>query len=400
MLKYFSLSNMVAGFVAVMVGFTGSALLVFQAATSAGASPAEVSSWLFALGMSMALTCIGLSFYYRVPILTGWSTPGAALLATSLTGVTMPEAIGAFVFAAFLTVVAGFTGLFEKAIKHIPRSLTSAMLAGILIHFGMNIFTAMQNQFTLIGTMVATYLIGKRCFPRYVIIIVLLVGVVLAELMGLFNLQNFHITLATPIFTFPVFTLSTLVSIGIPLFIVTMTSQNIPGIAVLHASGYHPPISPIISWTAVTNLLLAPLGSYAICLAAITAAICTSKEADANPENRYRSTVFAGICWFFIGIFGATIVTLFFAFPKELILAIAGLALLSTIGNSLKVALEEETQREPALITILVSASGFTLFGIGAAFWGLIAGIVSSMLLNWGKKEEGMVAPNAGRSLA
>ena len=345
MLKYFSFSNLAAGFVAVMVGFTSSAVLVFQAATTAGASPAEISSWLFALGMSMATTCIGLSLYYKTPILTGWSTPGAALLVTSLVGVSMPEAIGAFIFAALLTILTGVTGLFEKAVAHIPRALTSAMLAGILIHFGMNIFVAMQDQFVLIGAMLITYLIGKRSFPRYVIIFVLLVGILVAELEGLFHLENFHITLATPIFTFPVFSLSTLISVGIPLFIVTMTSQNIPGVAVLNASGYKPPISPIISWTGITNLVLAPFGSYSICLAAITAAICTSKEADLNPKNRYKSTIFAGICWLLIGIFGATIVTLFFAFPSELILGIAGLALLSTIGNSLKVALDEESQR-------------------------------------------------------
>lgn len=387
MFNYFSFANMAAGFVAVMVGFTSSAVLVFQAATTAGASPAEISSWLFALGTSIAITCISLSTYYRVPILTGWSTPGAALLITSLTGVSMPEAIGAFIFAALLSVITGVTGVFEKAIKHIPRALTSAMLAGILIHFGLNIFVAMQQQFFLIAAMLITYLIGKRTFPRYVIIFVLLVGVCIAEIEGLFHLDNIHLTVAYPIFTLPVFTLSTLLSVGIPLFIVTLTSQNVPGVAVLHASGYKPPVSPIITWTSFINLILAPFGSYSISLAAITAAICTSKEADVDPSNRYKATIFAGLCWLFIGIFGATIVTLFFAFPKELVLAIAGLALLGTIGTSLKVALEEDTQREAALITVLVSASGITLMGIGAAFWGLIAGIVASLILNWGKRE-------------
>lgn len=387
MFKYFSFSHLATGFVAVLVGFTSSAVLVFQAAEMAGASAAEISSWLFALGMSMAVTCIGLSLYYRTPILTGWSTPGAALLATSLSGVSMPEAIGAFIFAALLTVITGITGLFEKAISHIPRSLASAMLAGILIHFGMNIFTAMQQQFTLIGAMLLIYLIGKRFFPRYVIIFVLLCGIFVAELEGLFHLDNFNFSLATPIFTWPEFSLSTLISVGIPLFLVTMTSQNIPGIAVLNASGYHPPISPVISFIGVINVFLAPFGSYSFSLAALTAAICTSKEADLKPEKRYKSTIFAGICWFLIGIFGATIVTLFFAFPKELVIAIAGLALLGTIGNSLKIALDEEKHREPALITVLVSASGVTLFGVGAAFWGLIAGILSALILNGRKKE-------------
>lgn len=386
MFKFFSFSNMAAGFIAVMVGFTSSAVLVFQAATTAGASPAEISSWLFALGMSMAISCIGLSFYYKTPILTGWSTPGAALLVTSLSGVSMPEAVGAFLFAAILMIVTGVTGAFEKAIAHIPRSLTSAMLAGILIHFGMNIFVAMQDQFLLIAVMLTMYLLGKRLFPRYVIIFVLLAGILVAELQGLFHLNNLSLTFATPIFTRPVFTLATLISVGIPLFMVTLTSQNIPGVAVLHASNFRPPVSPIISCIGIINACLAPFGSYSICLAALTAAICTSKEADINPKNRYKSTIFAGLCWLFIGLFGATIVTLFFAFPKELVIAIAGLALLSTIGNSLKVALEEDKQREPALITILVSASGITLLGVGAAFWGLIAGILASLLLNWHKK--------------
>ena len=208
-----------------------------------------------------------------------------------------------------------------------------------------------------------------------------------AQIQGLFNFKDVHFALATPIFTYPVFNLSTLISIGLPLFMVTMTSQNVPGVAVLNASNYQPPISPLMSFIGFINLILAPFGCYSISLAAITAAICTSKESDEDPKMRYKSTIFAGICWLLIGIFGATIVTLFFAFPKELVLALAGLALLGTIGSSLKTALEEEKQREPALITILLSASGLTIFGIGSAFWGLTAGILSSMLLNWRKKE-------------
>ncbi len=387
MFKFFSFSNIAAGFVAVLVGFTSSAAIVFQAATNAGATPAEISSWLFALGLSLASTCIGLSLYYRQPILTGWSTPGAVLLATSLAGVSMPEAIGAFMFAAFLTILSGVTGFFERIMAHIPRSLTSAMLAGILLHFGMNVFVSMQDQFLLVGTMLATYLVGKRYFPRYVIILVLIIGTCVASMQGLFQLDTVHFALSTPIFTTPVFTLSTVISIGIPLFIVTMTSQNVPGIAIMNAAGYNPPISPLISWTGFANLIFAPFGCYSISLAAITAAICSGQECDSNPANRYKATLIAGLCWLFIGSFGATIVALFFAFPRELTLAIAGLAIFSTIGSSLKTALDEDTQREPAVITILVSASGISLFGIGSAFWGLFAGILASLLLNWNKKE-------------
>lgn len=395
MRNYFSFSNIAAGFVAVLVGFTSSAVLVLQAATMAGATPAEISSWLFALGLSISLTCFGFGFYYRQPILTGWSTPGAALLATSLAGISMPEAVGAFMFAATLTALSGVTGFFERIMEHIPRSLTSAMLAGILLHFGLNVFTSMQVHFSLVCTMLVTYLIGKRFFPRYVILLVLCIGICSAGLQGLFNVEQFHFQLSTPVFTFPVFSIPVLISVGIPLFVVTMTSQNVPGIAVLNTSGYTPPTSPLITWIGLATLIFAPFGCYSISLAAITATICTGEEADSNPANRYKSTIIAGFLWLLIGILGATVVAFFFIFPRELILSLAGLAMFSTIGNSLKVALEEEKQREASIITVLISASGVTLFGVGAAFWGLIAGIIASFLLNWRKKTEIQAAASA-----
>jgi benzoate membrane transport protein len=386
MRNYFSISNLTAGFIAVLIGFTGSVAIVIQAATTAGASQAEMSSWFFALGFSIAATCIGLSLYCRMPILTGWSTPGAAILVTSLSGHTMPEATGAFVFSAILTILTGATGLFSAIMSHIPRALASAMLAGILLHFGMNVFVSMQDQMTLVSTMLVTYLIGKRFFPRYVIILVLISSILTAGWEGLLHLDHIQIAFATPIFTTPVFTFSSLISIGIPLFIVNTTSQNIPGLAAINSSGYQPPISKLITWKGVAMLFFAPFGCYSIGLAALTAAICTGEEADIDPANRYKSTIFAGICWIFVGIFGATVVALFFALPKELIYALAGLALFTTIGSSLKTALDEEMHREPAIITILVCASGISLFGIGSAFWGLIAGVVSSLLLNWHKR--------------
>ncbi|CDZ75971.1 Inner membrane protein YdcO [Legionella massiliensis] len=380
MLNSSTLSNLTAGFVAVMVGFTSSAVIIFQAAVAAGADPAELSSWMFALGIGMGLTSMGLSLYYRIPVLTAWSTPGAALLVGSLSGVSMAEAIGAFLFSGLLIVLSGITGWFEKIMSRIPRSLTSAMLAGVLLQFGMNLFVAMQHQFILVLAMFISYLLGRHFFPRYVIIFALVLGTLIAGFEGLFNLANFHFTLSAPKFTLPEFSLPVLFSIGIPLFVVTMASQNIPGVAVLHASGYKPPISPLISWTGLTTLLLAPFGGFAFNLAAITAAICMGKEADNDPTKRYRAAIWAGAFYLITGIFGATVVALFNAFPKELVLAVAGLALLGTIGNSLKVALEDEAQKEPALVTFLVAASGISLFGIGAAFWGLVAGVLGFII--------------------
>ncbi len=383
---YFSFSHVAAGFISVMVGLTSSGMLMFQAASAGGASPEEISSWLFALGMSISMTCIGLSLHYRIPILTGWSTPGAALLITSLSGVPMTEAIGAFIFSAMLTILAGVTGIFKNLITRIPQSLTSAMLAGILLHFGINVFVAMQQDFLLVCSMVFAYLIGKRFLPRYVILFVLLIGLSFASSQGLFELHHLSLTFPAPILTIPVFNPATLMSVGLPLFLITMTSQNIPGISVIENAGYKPPISSIITWTGLATLLFAPFGCYSVNLAAISAAICTGTEADENASQRYRATVFAGICWFIIALFGSTVITFFSSFPSALVLAIAGLSLIGTIGSSLQAALEKEHHREPALITLLIASSGISLFGISSAFWGILTGLLALVILTWRKR--------------
>lgn len=381
MFKAISISNMTAGSVAVMVGLTSSVMIVFQAAASAGATPAQVSSWLLALYMGMAVTSIGLSLFYRMPILTAWSTPGAALLVTSLSGVSMPEAIGAFIFSALLIILFGVTGLFKKLMNHVPHSIATGMLSGILLSFGTNIFVAMKDQFFMVAAMLIAYLIGKRFFPRFVILSVFILGIVIAKINGLCHLDNFHLSISYPVFTTPVFSLATIMSVGIPLFIVTMTAQNIGGITVMHAADFRPPISPVISWIGITNLLIAPFGGYAINLAVITSAICLSSDADPDPKLRYKSAVYAGIFYIFAGLFGATIVALFSGLPKELILAIAGMALISTMGSSFQSAVKDETERDPAIITLLVTASGISIFGIASAFWGLVAGTISLVIL-------------------
>ncbi|MEN9434639.1 MAG: hypothetical protein RLZZ422_2228 [Pseudomonadota bacterium] len=382
-LKYFRLEHIVAGFVAVLVGYASSAAIVFQAAHAAGATPEQMSSWLWALGLGMGLTCIGLSLYYRMPVLTAWSTPGAALLATSLNGVAYSDAIGAFIVSAVLIVISGATGWFERIMSKIPLPIASALLAGVLFRFGVDTFTSLQAQPVLVGTMLLTYLLAKRWIPRYAVVLVLLVGIGLAYSLGLMHLEQVQVTRTTPIFTMPTFNGLVILSVGIPLFIVTMTSQNIPGIAAIRASGYSTPVSPVLSWTGITTLLLAPFGAYALNLAAITAAICMSKEAGENPQYRYWSSVVAGVLYCLTGIFGATVVALLLAFPKALIIAVAGLALLGTIGNSLTVAMREDTYREPALITFLVTASGISLWGIGSAFWALVAGVLALLIAQY-----------------
>jgi len=380
-----SVSAIIAGFVTVLVGMTSSAVIVFQGAQSLGASPAEIASWMWALGWGMGLTCIGLSLRYRVPVVTAWSTPGAAMLITAAAGVSMEEAIAAFLITGFLMALVGFTGWFERMMNRIPISLASGMLAGVLLRFGMNVFAAMQTQFVMVFAMFVIYLIMRRFAPRYAVVAALVLGMLIAGVQGLLQMDSLVLEWAQPVLTAPQFSVRSLVGIALPLFVVTMASQNVPGVATLRAFHYNVPISPLIGWTGAATILLAPFGAYALNLAAITAAICMGREAHEDPDKRYVAAIAAGFFYILVGLFGATVGALFAAFPEELVLAIAGLALLGTIGNGLASALSDPQEREPALITFLVTASGVTLVGIGSAFWGLLAGVLAIALLRVGR---------------
>ncbi|MFL5272053.1 MAG: benzoate/H(+) symporter BenE family transporter [Anaeromyxobacteraceae bacterium] len=382
-LRDLSLSAVAAGFVTVLVGFTSSAVLVFEAARAAGATTAGVGSWILALGIGMSATCIGLSLRYRTPVVTAWSTPGAALLITAVAGLPMAESIGAFLVSALLMTLAGFTGVFERFMNRVPVSLASAMLAGVLLRFGLDVFVSMKTQKALVLLMFGTYLAARRLAPRYAVIAALAVGIAVAGGEGLLHLQGVDLALARPVFTAPRLSLRALVGVALPLFVVTMASQNIPGIAVLRASGYRTPVSPLVGWTGAATLVLAPFGGYAFNLAAITAAICTGREAHDDPAKRYVAAVSAGVFYLVVGVFGATVGALFAAFPRELVAAIAGLALFGTIGGGLASALRDDAEREPALVTFLVTASGTSLFGVGSAFWGLVAGVLAAAVLRW-----------------
>jgi benzoate membrane transport protein len=381
LLRDFSLSAFAAGFVTVLVGFASSAAIVFQAARSLGATPAQIGSWIWALGLGMGISCIVLSLRYRKPVVAAWSTPGAAMLIASGAGLPLSDAIGAFVLSALLVAIAGFSGVFERMISRIPISLASGMLAGVLLRFGLDAFAAMQTQRGLVLAMLATYLLARRLLPRYAVILTLLSGVLFAAGSGLLALDGVSLQLATPVFTSPTFSVTAIIGIALPLFIVTMASQNVPGVAVIRASGYEVPISPVVGWIGAVNVLLAPFGAFALNLAAITAAICMGREAHEDAARRYVAAVSAGIFYLIVGLLGATVAALFAALPQELIIAIAGIALLGTIGASLAAALREEREREPALVTFLVTASGISMAGIGSAFWGLVAGVVA--LLVW-----------------
>ncbi|MDY1034643.1 benzoate/H(+) symporter BenE family transporter [Stenotrophomonas sp. CFBP8980] len=376
-----SLPAVVAGFITVLVGFASSAVIVFQAAQAVGAGQQEIASWMWALGLGMGVTCIGLSLRYRIPVVTAWSTPGAAMLVVGAGGVSLPEAIGAFLLAAVLGAVLGFSGVFARLMQRVPMALAAGMLAGVLLRFGLEVFVSMQTQLLMALAMFGSWLLARRLLPRYAVIATLLVGIAVALGSGQLHLQGIEPQLALPVWTTPQLSWAAVASVALPLFVVTMASQNIPGVAVIRASGYQAPVSPLIGWIGVVNAVLAPFGAFALNLAAITAAICMGREAHEDPARRYTAAMAAGAFYIVVGVFGATVAALFAAFPKELIACVAGIALFGTIGNSLASALAVERDREAALVTFLVTASGMSLWGIGSAFWGLVAGGMTLLVL-------------------
>lgn len=368
------LPTLLSGFVAVLIGYASSAAIIWQAALAAGASTTQIAGWMTALGIAMGVSTLILTLWYRAPVLTAWSTPGAALLVTGLQGLTLPEAIGVFVIANTLIVLCGVTGLFARLMQVIPHSLAAAMLAGILLRFGLQAFASLNDQFLLCGGMLLAWLILKRIAPRYAVIAALVAGAVIALLEGDIVTSTLAMAPVLPTFIAPQFSLAHSLGIAVPLFLVTMASQNAPGVATMKAAGYDVPVSPLIIVTGVLALLFSPFGVYSICIAAITAAICQSPEAHPDATRRWLAAAAAGVFYLLAGIFGSSITGMMAALPASGIQMLAGLALLGTISGSLYQALNHESERDAAVVTFLVTASGLTLWGVGSAFWGLIAG--------------------------
>lgn len=372
----FSLSALSAGFVAVLVGVTSSVALVFQAAQAFGATPAQISSWMWALGWGIGLCCAVPSLLLRKPVMVAWSTPGAAVLAAAgvAGGFSMAEAVGAFIVSAALIALCGFSGWFERVMDRIPAAIAAALLAGVLARFGLQVFESAQTALPLVLSMLLTYVLSRRLWPRYAVMLTLMAGIACAAWQGQMQWSQVEWRLALPVFTTPSFTWQACISVALPLFVVTMASQNLPGVAVIRTAGYALPVSRLVGTTGVVTLLLAPFGAFGINLAAITAAICMGTEAHADPAKRYTAAVWCGLFYVLLGSFGAVVAGLLAAFPKELVMAIAGLALLGSIGGGLVAALQQDSSREAALITFLVTLSGVVIAGIGSAFWGVVAG--------------------------
>lgn len=361
---------------AVVVGFASTILVVMEAARSVGATPGQQASWAAALCFGMAASSFFLSWRYRMPMITAWSTPGAVLIATSGGGITYANALGAFVVAGLLMVVAGLVKPLERAIEKIPAPIAAAMLAGVLLRYTLGVpGAAMAMPFAVLPLIVVFF--GLRLsYPLYAVPVVVVAGVAIAGFSGSFagDCCSFGITVLE--WTPPVFDLETILSIGVPLFLVTMASQNLPGFAVLRASGYQPPVQPALLVTGVTSAALAPFGSHAVNMAAITASIVTGPDCHPDPKKRWLVAWPYLILYGLIGLMAASFVHVLGALPKELVTAIAGLALFSPLMGGVIAMMKEPRDIESALITFLVTASGLTAMGVGSAFWGLVAGLV------------------------
>lgn len=376
--------TLLAGFLAVLIGYASSAAIIWQAAIVAGATTAQISGWMTALGLAMGVSTLTLTLWYRVPVLTAWSTPGAALLVTGLQELTLNEAIGVFIVTNALIVLCGITGLFARLMRIIPHSLAAAMLAGILLRFGLQAFASLDGQFTLCGSMLLAWLAAKAVAPRYAVIAAMIIGIVIVTAQGDVVTTDIVFKPVLPTYITPDFSFAHSLSVALPLFLVTMASQNAPGIAAMKAAGYSAPVSPLIVFTGLLALFFSPFGVYSVGIAAITAAICQSPEAHPDKDQRWlaAAVAVAGIFYLIAGLFGSAITGMMAALPVSWIQMLAGLALLSTIGGSLYQALHNERERDAAVVAFLVTASGLTLFGIGSAFWGLIAGGVCYVVLN------------------
>lgn len=378
----------VAGLISVIVNYGGTFILVFQAAKMAGLTAELTASWVWSISIGVGITGIILSWWAREPIITAWSTPAAAFLVTALVAVPYAEAIGAYILSALAFVILGWSGYFEKLVRLIPAGIAAGLLAGILLQFGIGAFSSLTVDPMLAGLLIMLYVLLKRFSARYAVVGILLVGLMVLILQQRLNLSGLQLQFALPVLTMPQFSLNALLSVALPLFLITLTGQYMPGMLVLRNDGFKTSANPILIITGLGSMLMAPFGSHAFNIAAITAAICTGKDAHEDPAKRWIAGIVAGLFYILVGLFGVTFAAIFMALPETFIMTLAGLALLGTIGSSLANAMADAASREAALITFLAATANIQLLGIGGAFWGLVIGLGAYVALNssWFRK--------------
>jgi benzoate membrane transport protein len=376
------LHPIVAALISVIVNYGGTFILVFQGAKAAGLSPEQTASWIWSVSVGVGLTGAWLSFRYREPIITAWSTPGAAFLIAVLPGTPYPEMIGAYMLSAIGFIVLGASGCFERVVRMIPPGIAAGLLAGILLRFGIGAFGGAGIDPFFVGALILAYALLRRFTARYAIVGVLVTGIALLLGLGQVSFASVALKFAVPVWVTPEFSLNTLLGVALPLFVITLTGQYMPGMLVLRNDGFKTSANPILTVTGLGSLIMAPFGSHAFNVAAITAAICTGKESHEEPAKRYVAGLACGVFYVLVGVFGTTLAALFVVLPPTFITTLAGLALLGAIGGSLATALVDLRGRETALITFLATAANVTLFGLGGAFWGLVAGLAAHGLIH------------------
>jgi len=387
--KHGILTAWVAGFLAVLISYAGPLVIFVQAAHAGHVPEASLISWIWAISMGAGVSGLLLSWWFRLPVITAWSAPGTALLLSLLPGISMPEVVGAYLTAAALVILIGVTGYFEKIVAVIPKGIAAGMMTGILFQFGVQAFHASMDAPAMVLFMFAAYLVGRRWWPRYAIVVVALVGLCLAIATGSTNLQTLGVKVAIPVFVTPQFNVGVFLSFTLPLVIVSLTGQFLPGMAVLQLAGYRLPSKAVVVGTGLASLLTACFGGITTVLAAITAALCTGKDAHPDAAKRYVAGMANGVFYLIGGTFAGTIVQVFTAFPAALIAALAGFALIGAIVSNVRLMADEKTHVEPAVITFLATASGMSLFGLGAAFWGVVFGMATYWLLCRLEKKNG-----------
>ncbi len=376
-----SISATVAGFLAVLISYSGPLIIFFQAAQRAHVSTDMMVSWIWGISIGAAVSGIYLSIKYKTPVITAWSAPGTALLVTLFPHISLNEAVAAYITSAVVIFLIGITGYFDKLLKWIPQDVAAGMMAGILFQFGIGLFTASDSMPFIVFSMLIVFLIAKRLMPRYTMIWVLAAGVLLSLILGKMNPVDVSFSLAIPQWISPEWTWNSTLNLAVPLILVSLTGQFLPGMAIMKLSGYDTPAKPIITVTSIASLAVACVGGITIVLASITAALCMGKDAHELKEKRYIAGIANGIFYILGGLFAGSIVMLFSLLPKELVAALAGLALLGAIATNISVAMRNDSQRDAALITFLATASGMHFLGLSSVFWGICIGVIAHFIL-------------------
>lgn len=382
-----SIPATVAGFLAVLISYAGPLIIFFQAAQQANVSTEMMISWVWGISIAAAISSIYLSIKFKVPIVMAWSAPGTALLVTLFPEVSLNEAVAAYITTAIVLFIIGITGYFDKLLALIPQSVAAGMMAGILVTFGFGVFSASENMPIIVLSMLIVFLISKRFNPRYSMMWVLAIGLIFSLALGKFQPVDLNFSLGIPQFIQPEWTWNSTLNLAIPLILVSLSGQFLPGMSLLKVSGYSVPAKPIITTASITSLLFACTGAITTVLGSITAALCVGQDAHEQHDKRYIAGICNGIFYILGGLFAGSIVLLFSLFPKELVAALAGLALLGAISSNLTIAMQNESQRDSALITFLATASGMSLLGMSSVFWGIIIGLIAHVVLTKREKQ-------------